>query len=163
VTPTRSPFAIRRASILIVAILVIAPLSAAHAEDPWNQEIVLSVAENLETSIKDLRAIARQATAQSQRRQDRLIKLASEELRKLQNATRQLVKALKAGKGRDETLSIIKRIDLHRNETAIFARRAAVSVETQAKLAAANGLVKELEYYYYTTDVGGDDLAGEEE
>ena len=38
----------------------------------------------------------------------------------------------------------------------MFARRAAVSASTQAKLAAANGLVKELEFYYYTTDIPSD-------
>ncbi len=143
--------------LLVVPAFATVPVDVARAEDTWDQEVVLAIAENLESSIRDLRAIARNAPVQGQRRQERLVKLAGEELKKLQSATRQLVKHLKDGKGRDDTLSFIKRIDAHRNETAIYARRASVSVNTQAKLAAANGLVKELEYYYYTTDISDDE------
>lgn len=149
---------IRSTSSLFICFLLaltfsLAPFGTAIAEDPWDQEVVLAIAENLEASVKDLRTVAREARNQGQRRQERIVKLASQELKQLQGATRQLVSRLKAGEGRDETLSFIKRINQHRNETALLARKAAVSVSTQAKLSAANGLVKELEFYYYTTDV----------
>lgn len=150
--------------LLLLSLSLVALPGASRAAD-WDQATMIAIATAFHDTVKDLRATVRGLNKAGRPKQNRINVLALETLKKLETSARKLRDELAKGKGRDETYRLMRRIDLLRNDAAVLARYAMMAGHVQAKLAAAAGILEELEFYYVSSDASGDvssDASGDE-
>ena len=123
--------------------------AASAGEKEWNQEEVTAIAKELASSVSDLRAaFRRQGSPTREQMQGRAHHQMVDDLRLIRNETAHLARQLEAGKGRDETLPIFRRLGMLVRNAQAVAPRLFLQQPVMEKIAAARKFWDQLRPYY---------------
>jgi hypothetical protein len=143
--------ALRRLSSLLVlgpALALVAPAASAEPVAKWDQARVTKYAEELVAGTDELENALRGEPSVVNLAQQRAYYEAREDVRLLNNSATHLVAELKAGKGRDETLGIYRRITSLRRDAEENGRRAEIPDSTMDKVVKVGSALFKLNPYY---------------
>jgi hypothetical protein len=144
-TRTRSA---RSAITIIISLGLWLGANAALAQNSWNQARVTGIAEQLAERVQELKlALDREPPdlSFSQRRAQYELR---EDLRLLRNSTQHLASELKAGKGREETRPVFRRIQNVRRDAEENARKTLIPGELMDKILETGAVLLQIEPYY---------------
>lgn len=152
----RSTRALRLASIGVAWILAGSAPGSAQTEPPpsrtepggWNQGRVTAIAEKLAAEFGKLQMEAMRRPPDISFSQQRAQYELEEDIRLLKNTSQYLATQLKAGKTREETLPIFKRMETLRADAEENARKTVVTDEIMDQIFAAGAVLLQLQPYY---------------
>ena len=152
----RSTRALRLASIGVAWILAGSAPAIAQTQPPpsktepggWNQGRVAAIAEKLAAELAELQIQAAQHPPDISYSQQRAQYELEEDIRLLQNTSEHLAQQLKAGKGREETRPIFKRLETLRADAEENARKTVVTERILDQILEAGGVLLQLQPYY---------------
>ena len=148
--------ALRLVSIGVAWILAGSAPALAQAQSPpsktepggWNQGRVTAIAEKLAAEFAELQMQASQHPPDISFSQQRAQYELEEDIRLLKNTSRHLATQLKAGKGREETAPIFKRMETLRADAEENARKTVVTERLLDQILQAGGVLLQLQPYY---------------
>jgi len=114
----------------------------------WNQGRVTAIAEKLAAEFAELQLQASQHPPDISFSQQRAQYELEEDIRLLKNTSQHLAAQLKAGKGRDETLPIFRRMETLRADAEENARKTVVTEHLLDQILEAGGVLLQLQPYY---------------
>jgi hypothetical protein len=121
----------------------------------WNQGRVAAIAEKLAAEFAELQMQASQHPPDISFSQQRAQYELEEDIRLLKNTSRHLATELKAGKGREETLPIFKRMKTLRADAEENARKTVVTEHILDQILEAGGVLLQLQPYYREAEPPG--------
>ncbi len=159
----RSTRALRFACIGVAWILAGAAPAVAQTKPPpsktepggWNQGRVAAIAEKLAAEFAELQIQAAQHPPDISFSQQRAQYELEEDIRLLKNTSQHLATELKAGKGREETRPIFKRMETLRADAEENARKTVVTERLLDQILEAGGVLLQLQPYYREPEPAG--------
>jgi len=144
--------------ILVLAACVVAfSLSSAKAEPAkWNQKRVTSIAENLAVAVGELRDNVRKLPPIANSPQRKVRYQALDDLSTLKQVSDSLARALKAGKGREETYPTFRRIQTLQHDLEEHGRKADIKLDTLNAYAKVADLLRQISPYYEEEEKAGE-------
>lgn len=121
----------------------------------WNQGRVTAIAEKLAAELKELQLQASQHPPDISFSQQRAQYELEEDIRLLKNTSQHLAAQLKAGKGREETLPIFRRMETLRADAEENARKTVVTEHLLDQILEAGGVLLQLQPYYRENEPSG--------
>lgn len=134
--------------------LMLAPTVGAQTTDGWNQGRVTAIAEALAEEMAKLDLAAAQVPPDISFSQQRAQYTLQEDIRLLKNSSRHLAKQLKAGKGREQTRPIFKKMEQLRASAEENARRTLIPEPLMDQIMAVGGQLLQLQPYYRDPEKG---------
>ncbi len=129
--------------------LGIAQLAAAQEKEAgWNQGRVTAIAEALAEEMAKLDLAATKVPPDISFSQQRAQYSLQEDIRLLKNSSRHLAHQLKAGKTREETRPVYKRMQQIRSSAEENARRTLIPAQLMDQILAVGGQLLQLQPYY---------------
>jgi hypothetical protein len=124
----------------------------------WNQGRVAAIAEKLAAEFEELQTQAMQHPPDISFSQQRAQYELEEDIRLLKSTSQHLATQLKAGKGREETRPIFKRMETLRADAEENARKTVVTESLLDQILEAGGVLLQLQPYYREVEppAGGD-------
>ena len=155
--------ALRLVSIGIAGILVGSAPTLAQTQRPpsktepggWNQGRVTAIAEKLAAEFSELQLQASQHPPDISYSQQRAQYELEEDIRLLKNTSQHLATQLKAGKSREETRPIFKRMETLRADAEENARKTVVTEHLLDQILEAGGVLLQLQPYYREAEPSG--------
>lgn len=144
----RSAHTLTAFALAVLLSTVVLPSLAEDEGKAWDQAVVTDLAKQLAETAGDLRTSVRRTpipqSGSMRRNQFRVL----DDLRVISNSINSLARRLESGEGRSETYPTFRRIRMLRNDLAVQVRRVGFGEPTVTKLAAAKGLVDQLNPFY---------------
>ncbi|HTO52348.1 MAG TPA: hypothetical protein VMR50_03095 [Myxococcota bacterium] len=126
----------------------VVPRAARAQTQTWNQEVVTTLAGQLEKSVSGLRDVVRGSPNKDNPLFKRKIYQIIDNLRLIEQSSTSLHSALKKGAGMEETLPTYKRLQQIRRDTEVLAQQVDITAVTRPKLDEAKGILEKIEPYY---------------
>jgi hypothetical protein len=121
----------------------------------WNQGRVTAIAEKLAAEFAELQIQASQHPPDISFSQQRAQYELEEDIRLLKNTSQHLATQLKAGKNREETRPIFKRMETLRADAEENARKTVVTEHLLDQILEAGGVLLQLQPYYREAEPSG--------
>jgi hypothetical protein len=138
-----------RSLVVSLAVALLVTSLTAHAQtQAWNQEVVTTLAGELEKSVSGLRDVVRGSPNLQNPAYKRKMYEIMDNLRLIEQSATSMHAALKKGAGMEETLPTYKRLQQIRRDTVVLAQRVDITAVTRPKLDEAKGILEKIEPYY---------------
>jgi hypothetical protein len=134
----------------LAALLLVASAEARAQTQAWNQEVVTTLAGELEKSVSGLRDVVRGSPNLQNPAYKRKMYEIMDNLRLIEQSATSMHAALKNGAGMEETLPTYKRLQQIRRDTEVLAQRVDITAVTRPKLDQAKDILGKIEPYYPT-------------
>jgi hypothetical protein len=151
---------VRSLGVILAAVLLAATMSLREAQaqkQAWNQEVVTSLAGELEKSVTGLRNVVRGSPNLNNPAFRRKIYEIIDNLRLIEQSSTSLHASLKKGAGMEETLPTYKRLQQIRRDTQVLAQQVDISAVVRPKLDTAKEILSKIEPYYPDEPPGPND------
>ena len=132
----------------LAAFLLVTSFTARAQTQAWNQEVVTTLAGQLEKSVSGLRDVVRGSPNLQNPATKRKLYEIMDNLRLIEQSASSMHAALKGGAGMEETLPTYKRLQQIRRDTEVLAQRVDITAVTRPKLDEAKGILEKIEPYY---------------
>jgi hypothetical protein len=140
-----------RSLVVPLAALLLVASAEAHAQtQAWNQEVVTTLAGELEKAVSGLRDVVRGSPNLQNPAYKRKMYEIMDNLRLIEQSATSMHAALKGGAGMEETLPTYKRLQQIRRDTEVLAQRVDITAVTRPKLDLAKDILAKIEPYYPT-------------
>jgi hypothetical protein len=140
-----------RSLVVPLAALLLVASAEAHAQtQAWNQEVVTTLAGELEKAVSGLRDVVRGSPNLQNPAYKRKMYEIMDNLRLIEQSATSMHAALKGGAGMEETLPTYKRLQQIRRDTEVLAQRVDITAVTRPKLDLAKDILGKIEPYYPT-------------
>jgi glucose-6-phosphate-specific signal transduction histidine kinase len=126
----------------------VVPRAARAQTQAWNQEVVTTLAGELEKSVTGLRNAVRGSPNLDNPAFRRKIYQIVDNLRLIEQSSSSLHAALEKGAGMEETLPTYKRLQQVRRDTEVLAQQVDITAVTRPKLDQAKDILSKIEPYY---------------
>jgi uncharacterized membrane protein YccC len=137
-------------AVMVMALGLSLVAGAAWAQKAqWEQDTVAAAARKLADAVKDLRGeVRKQGNPSIASAQSRAWNQFTDDLRLIENESKELASALEAGRGHDETLPMFQRLQLLVRNAREEARSLMIVKPVQEKIEVAREALRVLEPYY---------------
>jgi hypothetical protein len=132
----------------LAALLLFTSAEARAQTQAWNQEVVTTLAGQLEKAVSGLRDVVRGSPNLQNPTTKRKTYEIMDNLRLIEQSATSMHAALKGGAGMEETLPTYKRLQQIRRDTEVLAQRVDITAVTRPKLDEAKDLLAKIEPYY---------------
>jgi len=139
---------VRSLVVPLAALLLVASAEARAQTQAWNQEVVTTLAGDLEKSVSGLRDVVRGSPNLQNPAYKRKMYEIMDNLRLIEQSATSMHAALKGGAGMEETLPTYKRLQQIRRDTEVLAQRVDITAVTRPKLDEAKDVLTKIEPYY---------------
>ena len=144
-----------RGALVLGLTLGLAQFAVAQQSDGgWNQGRVTAIAEALSEEMAKLDVAAAKVPPDISFSQQRAQYNLQEDIRLLKNSSRHLANQLKAGKNREETRPVFKRMEQIRSSAEENARRTLIPEQLMDQILAVGGQLLQLQPYYREPEQG---------